>query len=45
MMENGIPTQYKGKSLSEIEIDINEYIDENRLGKLFTWIDKNCSRH
>ncbi|VEN43773.1 unnamed protein product [Callosobruchus maculatus] len=28
LMEEGIPTQHKGKSLSEIEINLNEYVDE-----------------
>ncbi|KAG5865458.1 hypothetical protein JTB14_034317 [Gonioctena quinquepunctata] len=28
MMEKGIPTQHKGKSLSEIELDMNKYVDD-----------------
>lgn len=35
MMEKGVPPQYKGKTLSEIELDPNEYVDINT-GKLFT---------
>ncbi|KAG5870062.1 hypothetical protein JTB14_030686 [Gonioctena quinquepunctata] len=27
-MEKGIPTQHKRNSLSEIELDINEYVDD-----------------
>lgn len=32
MMEKGVPTHNKGKSLSEIEIDMNEYADDEDLG-------------
>nr|CAI5828865.1 unnamed protein product [Callosobruchus analis] len=29
LMEKGIPTQHQGKSLSEIEVNLEEYVDEN----------------
>lgn len=34
MMEKGIPTEHKGKSLSEIDIDLNENIDDELPSKL-----------
>nr|CAI5827409.1 unnamed protein product [Callosobruchus analis] len=32
LMEKGIPTQHQGKSLSEIEVNLEEYVDENEPG-------------
>nr|CAI5857518.1 unnamed protein product [Callosobruchus analis] len=29
LMEKGIPTQHQGKSLSEIEVYLEEYVDKN----------------
>lgn len=38
MMEKGIPVEHKGKSLSEIEIDLNEFIDEDNPGNFKIYI-------
>lgn len=36
MMEKGVPIEYKGKTLSEININVDEFVeDDNKTGKKY----------